>query len=337
MRDPKNMLLAALLLALITSLTVHAQAQAGNRVLVLVTAPSLKTVVEAVGGDRVEVKSILPAGADPHSYEPIPQELLSLVSNASLIVMTGPHHFPVEERLGELAEEGLLRTPILDYRDYLDYGLSILSIPDTGAQNPHGYIYSITGLRAIAKACAAELSRIDPKNSDYYEKRLRSYLGKLSSLEERVRRMRVEGVRVILGGPALQYLAEDLGLKVEGIILKAHGAEPTPEDVMNAVRAVKDKRVELVMLSDLELKDNPELARMLRENGVRYVVVPLLEVSDQPELAPLLAAALLKSNVQDYGGSTTSLLEIIALPSLLANLILILFLVLLIMKVRRSG
>ena len=337
MRDPKNMLLAALLLALIATLAVHAHAQAGNRVPILVTAPPLKTVVEAVGGDRVEVKSILPAGADPHSYEPTAQELLSLVSNASLIVMTGPHHFPVEERLGELAEEGLLRIPIIDYRDYLDYGLSILRIPDTDIPNPHGYIYSITGLRAIAKACAAELSRIDPKNSDYYEKRLRSYLGKLSSLEERIRKMGVEGVRVVLGGPALQYLAEDLGLRVEGMILKAHGAEPSPEDVMNAVRAVRGKRVELVMLSDLELKDNPELARMLKENGVRYVVVPLLEVSDQPELAPLLAAALLKSNVQDYGGSATSLLELMAFPSLLANLILLLFLVLLVMKVRRGG
>jgi len=337
MRDPKNMLLAALLLALIATLAVHAHAQAGNRVPVLVTAPPLKTVVEAVGGDRVEVKSILPAGADPHSYEPTAQELLSLVSNASLIVMTGPHHFPVEERLGELAEEGLLRVPIIDYRDYLDYGLSILRIPDTDIPNPHGYIYSITGLKAIAKACAAELSRIDPKNSDYYEKRLRSYLEKLSSLEERIRRIGVEGMRVVLGGPALQYLAEDLGLRVEGMILKAHGAEPSPEDVMNAVKAVRDERVELVMLSDLELKDNPELARMLRENGVRYVVIPLLEVSDQPELAPLLAAALLKSNVQDYGGSATSVLELMAFPSLLANLILLLFLVLLVMKVRRSG
>ena len=337
MRGFKNILLAALFLALIAGLTVHAHAQASDRVLVLVAVPPLKTVVEAVGGDRVEVKSILPAGADPHSYEPAAQELLSLVSNASLIVMTGPHHLPVEERLGELAEEGLLRVPILDYRDYLDYGLRILSIPDTGAPNPHGYAYSITGLRAIAKACAAELSRIDPKNSDYYEERLRSYLGKLSSLEERIRRMGVEGVRVVLGGPALQYLAEDLGLRVEGMILKAHGAEPTPEDVTNAVRAVRDKRVELVVLSDLELKDNPELARMLEENGVRYVVVPLLEVSDQPELAPLLAAALLKSNVQDYGGSATSLLELIAFPSLLANLILLLFLILLVMKVRRGG
>lgn len=326
-------------LILMAGLVGQVHAQKNGMILVVVTAPPLENVVREVGGEVVEVKSILPPGAEPHSYEPGIQEIITSIQNASLIVMTGPHHLPVEERIKELSEEGLINVPILNYENYQETGLIVLSILGSGAPNPHGYVYSINGLKAIAKACASELSRILPEKSDYFAKRLKTYLQRLSLLEEKIDKMNVKGTRVILSGPILQYIAEDLGLKVEKVVVKAHGAEPSSEDVMEAIRLVRKGEASLILLSDLELAEGSNILRTFQENRIPYVVVPLLELSDQPELASLITASLLKSGAQPLvqPPASSSPLEILLFPSLLANLILIFFLILLLMKVRRYG
>lgn len=324
-------------LALIAFLASHVAAQEGGRVIVVATSPALASVVEEIGGEHVEVRVLLPPGADPHSYEPSLQDILPLVSGASLIVMTGPHHLPVEERIERISEEGIIRARILNYEDYREWGLELLELD--GAVNPHGYFFSIRGLRAIARACASELSSIQPDKSEYFEQRLGAYLEKLSQIEELIRAMDIGGVRVALGDPALQYLARDLGLEVEESLALVHGAEPSSEDVARIVRLSREGRISLVLLSDLELGGSATLAAALRENGVPYAVVPLSAFMDQPELAPISAASVLRSRLQsmEVAEPAENISNAFLIPSLAANGVLGLFLLLMLLKVRRHG
>jgi len=311
-----------------------------EKIRVVVTAPALRGLVEAVGGDLVVVESVIPPGVDPHEYEPGIDDVLRTISNASLIVMTGPHHFPIEERIRRLAEEGFVKARVVDYEDYLEMGLTILRIPGTGVENPHGYFYSISGLRAIAKACARELSRISPDHSDEFEKNLERYLKRLGGIEDGVRRAGAAGMAVILGGPMLQYLAEDLGLEVVDVIVPAHGVEPSLGDLEEAVRLVKGGKASLVILSDQEAAEAPSIPRTLGQNGIPYLVIPVTELSDEPELIPLVVASLLKSGAAGSAAispSPRSLADALLIPSLAANLILIFIIVLLLVKVRRYG
>jgi ABC-type Zn uptake system ZnuABC Zn-binding protein ZnuA len=314
----------------------HASAQEG-KVLVVVTDEPLAGVVREIGGEYVEVRGILPPGADPHSYEPSAQELLSLVGGASLIVMTGPHHLPVEERIEQLSNEGLIRARILDYRDYQGEGLKLLEID--GSLNPHGYFFSLSGLRAIAKACAGELSRLMPDKSGYFKQRLNAYLERLALIEDAVKRLNVHGVKVALVDPALQYIAEDLGLDVEATLMTAHGVEPSPEEVAGIMRLAREGRVSLVLLSDIGLMEGSAIMAALKENNVPYALIPLLDFSDRPELASISAASIVESRLQSGGGvgGAGSLSDALLLPSLVANCVLALILILLILKVRRHA
>src|SRR5690348_13123109 len=45
---------------------------------IVATTPLLADLVRQVGGERVEVKAILPANADPHDYEPDPRDLVAI-------------------------------------------------------------------------------------------------------------------------------------------------------------------------------------------------------------------------------------------------------------------
>ncbi|MCD6535600.1 MAG: metal ABC transporter substrate-binding protein [Thaumarchaeota archaeon] len=326
------------LLVLFIFLALNQGAALENQVKVAVTMPVLGAIVEDIGGEHVQVVSLLPPNVDPHSYEPSVEKVLGSISKASLIVMSGPSHLPLEEKVRRLSEEGVIKTPILDYRDYETMGLLLLSVPGTGAINPHGYFFSFSGQRAIAKACAAKLSRIDPDHAEYYERRLGRYLQRLSALEERIKAMGINGMKVIIGGPDLQYLAEDLDLKILDMIVKAHGIEPSTQEISKIINLIKSGDAAVVIVSDIEVSENSALLGTLKENKIPYIIVPISELMDEPELIPLVTASLLKSNLerQVVGAKATGgFLDMVAVPSLAANLVLFTLMILLLIKVRR--
>lgn len=304
---------------------------------VAVTMPILKAIVEEVGGEHVEVISLSQQNVDPHSYEPSVEAILGALSEASLIVMSGPSHLPIEEKIGELLEERLIKASVVDYRDYEAMGLLLLSIPRAGVTNPHGYFFSFSGQKAIAKACTAKLKKIDPANVDYYEEKLGRYLQRLSTLERRIKAMDIGGLSIIIGGPDLQYLAEDLDLKVVDIIVKAHGAEPSTQDVLRVINLIKEGGAAVVVMSDIEVGENSALLGILKENNIPYIIVPVSELVEEPELIPLVTASLLKSNMKGVVGAKAAggPLDVVAIPSLAANLILLILIIVLLVKVKK--
>ena len=63
-------------------------ALAQGRIQIVTTTTDLRSLVEAVGGDRVEAISLVPAAMDAEEYQPKPQDLLRL-KNARLLVRVG--------------------------------------------------------------------------------------------------------------------------------------------------------------------------------------------------------------------------------------------------------
>lgn len=64
------------------------QTVADNRPLVIATASIFADMAEVIAGDVIQVKSIVPLGGDPHTYEPTP-EAAKLVTSAQLILRNG--------------------------------------------------------------------------------------------------------------------------------------------------------------------------------------------------------------------------------------------------------
>ncbi|MDZ4975936.1 ABC transporter substrate-binding protein, partial [Clostridium perfringens] len=60
----------------------------GEKLRVGVTISPLKDFTEAIGGDKVEVVSILPNGSDAHSFDPKPKDLKDLI-NTDMFIYNG--------------------------------------------------------------------------------------------------------------------------------------------------------------------------------------------------------------------------------------------------------
>lgn len=314
---------AVVLLLLVT--TVYTPLYASSEsVVVAVTAPYLEPVVRAVGGERVEVLSLVPLGVDPHHYEPPLSVLLDLVRRARLAVMTGPSHLPIEERLEELVSEGYLALRLVNYGDYLSAGLQLLRNPLTEELNPHGYTFALSGLKVIARAVCDALSEVDPDGSEYYEENFRRYLQYLDSLARALNQAseRLRGTRVALLTPVLQYVVAELGLELGYLVLPEHGLQVEAPRALDAVNSYR-KLYDVLLISDLELAEYGDLISQLEGRGVAVAVVPLSKlVNSSPELVPLATLITLMSycssaEVTQGGGSylATALVAILALVS----------------------
>lgn len=326
--------LLALFLILLTPL---AGAEAQGRLHVATTSPRLLPIIQIIGGERVKAMSVVPPGADPHHYEPSQSQLLEALTDADLVVMTGPSHLVVEGRVKTLAETGLIGAEIIDYEDYEAEGLELLTNPKTGSPNPHGYHLSIKGLRAVASACAHAFSRLDPEGADYYKQRLKLFLEQLDSAEKSIKSLNLKGLKVILLSPVLQYVSQDLGLEVVDMVLPELDIEPTEKDIARVVDSLRKGEADFVLMSDLEANRHAKFVSTLREQGVSYVVVPLLKLTDTPQSVSLTTAAIIDSYRLSQHHGAESGVSLVTYSSIAANIVLLLIVLLLMWRVKRGA
>src|SRR5688572_648232 len=93
---------------------------------VLASATFLADITRNVAGERIEVESLLPVGADPHSYQPTPQDVAK-IEQSKLLIINGAEY---EHFLESLLENAGGERQIIE----ASTGLS----PRTDAESEHG-------------------------------------------------------------------------------------------------------------------------------------------------------------------------------------------------------
>ncbi len=344
-RISSSLAAAALLALMLGSLIVAAGGSTSfreglrdGRVVVAVTLPPLAWVVKFIGGPFVSVYSVIPPEVDPHEYEPPASTLVEELGRAELIVITGPSHLPIEVEIKELVREGLIKAKLISYRDYVANGLRLLKNPLTGKVNPHGYMFSLNGLKAIAEAVAKELSVMDPKHSWYYEGRMNECLEMLEKELASLKSMLPPNVRVGLTAPPLQYVVSELGLNTTFMLLPDPTSKVTQHEVNELIHAVRTGEVKVMLISDFIAKERPRLLALYRSLNVTYIIVPVRKLWYEPTLIPAVLVGELRSVAGNHGlkgihgeVSACSLLT----PIIIAESFIIILLILLLTRYRR--
>jgi zinc/manganese transport system substrate-binding protein len=163
-------------------------------------------IAESVGGDLVEVTSIIDSPAqDPHSYEASARDRLAL-ARADLVIENGGGYDPF---IGALLDAG-------DAGDGGDTGpvvLTAVEIAGDPAGNEHVW-YDPRAMDALAHAIADALSGLDPANADAYAANAAAWASGCEALLERTIELadRHAGTGYLLTEPVPAYLLESAGL-----------------------------------------------------------------------------------------------------------------------------
>jgi zinc/manganese transport system substrate-binding protein len=228
----------------------------------------LGEVASAVGGDSVEVTSVITnPNADPHDFEPT-AETSKEISDAQVIVYVGIGY---DEWMDKLV------TASSSSKNVINLGEGLLGKKD--GDNPHVW-YIPDSMPKLADALADELGKIDPSQADAFKKRAQEYKNSLAPLTELVAKLKqTSPVDIAVSEPVFDYMAAALNLNViDPRFAKAieEEADPAPGDVAVLQDALKAKKVKLFVQNTQA--DSPTVKTMVDVASANEV--PVVHVTE---------------------------------------------------------
>jgi manganese/iron transport system substrate-binding protein len=255
-------------------------APSGDGIRVVATTAVLADLARRTGGDLVTAESLVPAGADPHTFSPRPSSLRA-VADADVIVMNG---LGLDDWVRPLVEEAKKPSAILVELAPSQEGVTYLAgSPEGGsatietaapgdAVNPHLWLDAAYAEKYVARIAEA-LTAVRPADasaiagtSDAYRATLR-YLD--ASIRERFAAIPGADRRIVSFHDAFPYYAAAYGLDVAGVVVRAPGQEPNAGDVAALIDAIRSSGTHAILA---EAQFNPRIAdRIAEETGATIV------------------------------------------------------------------
>jgi len=221
-----------LVVVLVLISTLSGAAAASERVLVAASIAPLADFVRQVGGHSVEVFTLVPPGASPHTYEIAPRQVVR-VAQARLLVLSGVGLEYWATKL--VAAAG---NPALQVVD-TSQGIPLLDAGPHGA-NPHIWLDVRQAMLQVQRVSNA-LIKADPEHAAEYEANTGAYLNQLEGLDAEIAAevARWQHHEFIAFHPAWVYFARRYGLEQAAVIEKSPGREPSPAEIAAIVRTAR--------------------------------------------------------------------------------------------------
>jgi len=261
-----SLLAPLLLLAACNGSGAESPAPSGS-LKVVATTTVFADIVRNVGGDRVAVDSIIPAGVGPEDYEAKPDDARKL-TDAQLVVSNG---VGLDDFLDRLLSSAGGEHPRLVLGD----GIPTLTVD--GEENPHFWLDPTLVRQYYVPAIAAKLSELDPGGKATYGANASAYGARLDALDAelktRIEEIPVANRKLVTSHDAFPYFARHFGFELVGVILENVGQDPSAADLAALVDRVKAANVGAVFS---EAQFSPELSQTLAEEaGITKVVTTL--------------------------------------------------------------
>jgi zinc/manganese transport system substrate-binding protein len=257
----------ALLSLALTALSTPALAQ--EKVKVVATFSILADMVKTVGGDRIEVTTLVGANADAHVYSPTPADA-RLLSAARLVVTNG------------LGFEGWIARLIKASATKATIAVATKGVKPRQASGGHGHGHShadsdphawqsVANAKIYVANIRDALSAADPAGKDAYAANAASYLAKLDALDAEVReavaRIPAERRKVITTHDSFGYFGAAYGIAFVAPQGVSTEAEVAAKDVAAIIGQIRKQKIPAVFLENVS--DPRLLRRISEESGAR--------------------------------------------------------------------
>lgn len=247
-------------------------AQAAGRMRVGVTLHPYYSYVTNIVGDKADVVPLIPAGFNPHAYEPRAEDI-QRIGSLDVVVLNGVGHDDFADRM--IAASSKPKLPVIEANAQVPLLAAVGAAgrgKDTSGQvvNPHTFL-SVAASIAQVNTIARELGKLDPANAETYRTNARAYT-------QRLRKLRADALAQLTKAPgaslrvatihgAYDYLLREFGLEVTAVVEPAHGIDPSPAQLKATIDMLRNLDVK-VIFSEVDFPST-YVDTIRRETGVR--------------------------------------------------------------------
>jgi len=282
----KRWLWIAAMLVVVTMVSACAGKPAvrGDKLSVVATTTLVGDVVAQVGGDVIDLTVLLPVGADPHVFDPSPQDMAK-VADANVIFANGAGLEAFLERLLENAggdadvihvSEGLKFIEAEHHEDDEHEDEDEHADEDHHHEgiDPHTWTDPNNVLRWVDNIEAA-LVRHDPAHAADYKANADAYRAQLRELDAWVRvqvaAIPAENRKLVTDHETFAYFAQRYGFEQVGAVVPGYStaAQPSAQDLADLEDRIRAYGVKAVFVGSTV---NPALAqRVAEDTGIKLV------------------------------------------------------------------
>lgn len=259
-----------------------AQTSAQEPLTIATSMPILEDIVANICGDAAEVLSIMPANADPHTWEPTPEDMIR-ITDANAFIFNGADLEPFVETGGWrriVRDNAIPEFQVTDYvelitvDEVIDHGDHVHDL--TGG-DPHIWLDPLTIVQAVP-AIASFLGDLDPDNTDTYAANAETYVAELEELHEELEEtlgvIPEERRKLLVFHDAWRYFAARYDFEVIGIVLENPNAEVSAQEMVHLLHVIEDHGVNVVFA---EPQFNTSVLDLLANEGDIEIVTLLTD------------------------------------------------------------
>ncbi len=192
------------------------------------TTPVFSFIVQEIAGDAFDVRSLLPAGQSPHTFEPRPS-VVRAASNARILIYGAPNLDEWITRFEDLPQVSLIG--LLPDSLWLPRG--------SATPNPHFWMDPLA-VQAIARPLSETLCALEPDHCEAFRDNASAFHADLDSLNATLARdlSALRGASFVVSHPFLEYFATRYALETTSIVTGSGGLEPTPRALSRILESV---------------------------------------------------------------------------------------------------
>jgi len=226
-----------------------------------------------IGGDKIEVTNITPAGSEPHSFEPSAKQLAEAYQS-NLFIYNGADM--------EAWTDNFLK----DYKNTIvkssnDISLLKLSEDNNKLYDPHFWLDPVAAIK-ITNNILAGLIKVSPENEIFFTKNANTYKNKLIILDKSFK----EGLSncgtntAITSHEAFNYLANQYNINLLSISGIDPSLEPDASKLAEISDLVKSKDIKYIFFENLT---SPKLAETIANetNAKTSILDPIGGLSEE--------------------------------------------------------
>ena len=304
MSTRRNVLLLAGLAAMLAATPALAQDKVKDRIKAVASFSILGDLAKNVGGDRIELATLVGPNGDAHVFSPTPGDARTLGA-AKVVFVNG---LGLEGWMTRLVKASGTKAPmVVASKGIRPRQMADEDHPGKELTDPHAW-QSIANARIYVANIREALSQVDPAGKSAYASNAKAYLARLDALEKEVRatiaKIPTDHRKIITTHDAFGYFRAAYGMEFiapEGV---STDAEPSAKDVAKIIAQIRKQKIPAVFMENIS--DPRMMWQIAKESGAKIGGTLYSDALSKPNGPAGSYIDMMRNNIREFAKALTS-------------------------------